>query len=461
MYKIGIIDLDKIEVLRELTNEFLMPKDYLLEVINPEDGANWDIVIDAGEFRKTQDGITDSQRRELAKRELYFSLTKLTGYSPLWGTLTGVRPVKLAGELVEKLGREETYNRLRDYYLISEEKTNSILDMYDYQMNSLGKADNNSISLYIGIPFCPTRCLYCSFASNQVPDSEIEKYLPALVKEIESVSTIIKERGYITESIYMGGGTPTTLTSNQMKMLLSEINKHFDIDGIKEFTVEAGRPDTIDKDKLLVLKDFGVGRISINPQSMKESTLKLIGRSHSVKEIEKAFSLAQGIGFDSINCDTIAGLPEETLDDMKHTLNELYEMGPDNITVHCLAVKRASRLNEEDPDYHYRQGVITREMLDYADSFLKEKGFNPYYLYRQKNMAGSGENTGYSLPGKEGLYNVRIMDEHQTIIAMGAGGITKYYHPEENRLERVPNVTNYQQYIERIDEMIWRKKNAN
>ncbi len=474
MCRIGIINLEKTEVLKELINEFMSPTEYVFHVLNAGFQANgtssFDILIDADSLNIPEDmnllhgkkdfNLTQTERTELVKRKLYSDLVKLTGYEPLWGTLTGVRPVKLAGELIEKFGEGEAYKLLRNYYLISETKSRLIMDIYNYQIQSLGKPGKNSVSVYIGIPFCPTRCLYCSFASNQVPKSEIERYLPALIHEIHEVSKLIRERDYTIESIYMGGGTPTTLDSKEMDVLLSEIRKSFDLGSTKEFTVEAGRPDTIDRDKLLVLKNHGVERISINPQTMNPKTLELIGRSHTPEDIERAFKDALHVGFESINCDLIAGLPEENLDDIKASLNWVMEMGADNITVHNLAVKRASRLNESDPEYHYKKARITAEMIDLADDILVSKGYKPYYLYRQKHMAGSGENTGYCLPGKEGLYNVRIMDEHQTILALGAGGITKYYHPEENRLVRVPNVTNYEQYIERIDEMIGRKKNA-
>lgn len=484
MYRIGIVNLEKTEVLKELTNEFLMPKDYVFESISLDDfnelssseidsfdilinSSNLQIPIEINKIHAREDNknldlndLSSTEKTELVKRELYFALVKLTGYEPLWGTLTGVRPVKLAGELIEKLGEDETYHLLRNYYLISEEKTRLVIDIYNYQVETLGKPKDNSVSIYVGIPFCPTRCLYCSFASNQVPKNEIERYIPALIHEIEEVALMTKERGYEIESIYMGGGTPTTLDSEEMDKLLSAINQNFSLNDVIEFTVEAGRPDTIDREKLLVLKNHGVDRISINPQSMKERTLELIGRSHTPQDIERAFSDALSVGFNSINCDLIAGLPEEDISDFEFSLNKVLDMGADNITIHNLAVKRASRLNEQDPEYHYRQGKLTLSMIESADSILKSKGFKPYYLYRQKHMAGSGENTGYTLPGKEGLYNTRIMDEHQTIIALGAGGITKYYHPKENRLERVPNVTNYEQYIERIDEMIGRKKNA-
>lgn len=451
MYRIGIVNLEKIETLRELTNEFMMPSEYEMFTIASKEGSHdADLIIN-------ENGDLDL---EGAKRELFFNLVEKTGYRPAWGTLTGVRPVKLTGELIEAKGEIEAKRLLLEYYLLNEDKTKTVMDMYKYQVESLGKPEANSVSLYIGIPFCPTRCLYCSFASNQVKESEIDRYIPALIKEMEAVSSIVKERGYSVESLYIGGGTPTTLNQEQMKQMLEGVDKYFHPHRLREFTVEAGRPDTIDRDKLNLIKDYGAGRISINPQTMKDRTLALIGRLHTTKDIEAAFEIAKEVGFNSINCDVIAGLPEENLEDMKHTLEKVYEMGADNITIHSLAVKRASRLNEENPNYHYEQAKITSEMIDYGDEYLKSKGFLPYYLYRQKHMAGSGENTGYCIPGKEGLYNVRIMDEHQTIIAMGAGGITKFYHPENNRLERVPNVTNYEQYIDRIDEMIGRKRNA-
>ena len=473
MFRIGIIDLEKTEVLKELTNEFFMPKDYSFDSLSSNMDISFDdysILIDSNKLilpESTPRGegldinlLSETEKTELVKRELFHKLVDITGYYPKWGTLTGVRPVKLAGELVEKIGHQKAKELLKNYYLISDEKINTLLSMYDYQIKSLGKPSKNSVSIYIGIPFCPTRCLYCSFASNQVPPSEIERYIPALVHEINEIGKMCEDRDYEIESIYMGGGTPTTLNYSQMDYLLEVIYDSFKLDNLKEFTVEAGRPDTIDYDKLKVIRDRGVGRISINPQSMKAKTLELIGRAHSPNDIREAFSQAVKVGFDSINCDLIAGLPEETYEDMKMTLKEVMEMGADNITVHNLAVKRASRLKEEDPEYHYKQAKITTEMIEGANDILRKNGYNPYYLYRQKHMAGSGENTGYCLTGKEGLYNVRIMDEHQTILALGAGGITKYYHPEENRLERVPNVTNYEQYIDRIDEMIRRKKNA-
>lgn len=268
----------------------------------------------------------------------------------------------------------------------------------------------------------------------------------------------MKETGIVPESVYIGGGTPTTFTAAQLEILLDTIRKSFDFSKVREFTVEAGRPDTITEEKLAVLKKYGVGRISINPQSMKQHTLDLIGRSHRTEDILEAFEIAKKFDFDSINADIIAGLPEETPEDFRKTLEVVSGLEADNITVHSLAVKRASKLIDIDPEFHFKQADNVKQMVSEAQRFLTEKGYRPYYLYRQKHMAGACENVGYCMPGKEGIYNIRIMDEHQIILALGAGGVSKMYYPKENRLERVPNVTNYTQYIDRLDEMLERKE---
>ena len=452
MFKIGIVNIEKLETLRELTNEFFMPNEYEMLTISQEDALRYK------ELGYHVVNADDDLDLEGCKRELFKILSEETGYSPLWGTLTGVRPVKLAGEQIEKLGFQEAHNRLTDYYLISKEKTDLITEMYRFQVETLGKPKDKSIGVYIGIPFCPTRCLYCSFASNTATSEEKDRYLHALCHEIEVLGEKISDFGYNIESIYIGGGTPTELSENQLRRLMGVVRGSFDLSELREYTVEAGRPDTITSEKLHVIKEHGAGRISINPQSMKMKTLELIGRSHTPDDIEAAFEEAMRVGFDSINCDLIAGLPKERIEDIDYSLRKVIDLGADNITIHSLAVKRASRLIGEDPMYHYKQGEITSNMIAHADSVLRDAGFNPYYLYRQKHMAGAGENTGYAYPGKEGLYNVRIMDEHQTLIAFGAGGISKMYYPKINRIERIPNVTNYEHYIDRIDEMIERKE---
>ena len=342
--------------------------------------------------------------------------------------------------------------------MLSREKADLLIDTYRYQQEVCGKPPHNSIGLYIGIPFCPTRCLYCSFTSNQVPESEILRYLEALKKEIEYVGKRMKETGLWSESIYIGGGTPTTLTAEQLDDLLTTVEDNIDLSNTVEFTVEAGRPDTITFEKLQSIKRHGVQRISINPQSMKERTLELIGRSHQPADIIKAFEKSNRVGIPMVNADIIAGLPEEEPEDFADTLKKILELAPENITVHTLAVKRASRLVEVDKDYHYKQGERVKEMLDISREMLSKAGYRPYYLYRQKHMAGSFENVGYCKEETPCIYNIRIMEEHQTILALGAGGISKMYYPEENRLERVPNVSNYEIYISRLDEMLERKE---
>ena len=400
-----------------------------------------------------------SEDKNLIKREIYSFLSSETGKTPPWGILTGVRPVKLTGEIFERTGIEKSvFHELLDTYLLSREKAELLINTYKYQQKVCGKAEPSSVGVYIGIPFCPTRCLYCSFTSNQVPDNEIARYLEALKKEIEYTGRRMRETGLWPESIYIGGGTPTTLTAGQLDRLLTAVEDNMDLSRTVEFTVEAGRPDTITLEKLKVIKKHGVQRISINPQSMKERTLELIGRSHSPDDIVKAFEKSASAGISAVNADVIAGLPEEEPEDFAETLKRILELDPENITVHTLAVKRASRLVEMDRDYHYRQSERVKKMLEISKEMLAGAGYMPYYLYRQKNMAEAFENVGYCKEGTPCIYNIRIMEERQTVLALGAGGISKMYYPDENRLERVPNVSNYEIYISRLDEMLDRKE---
>lgn len=409
-----------------------------------------------------ENGLCD---KNAVKRELYKKLSSSTGKNPPWGILTGVRPVKLAGEIFRKekdlseaealLKTEET---LKGEYLLSGIKARLLTDIYKYQQDKLDRASGKTAGVYIGIPFCPTRCLYCSFTSNQKGREDIEAYLKALFKEMEYCGRAMKDGGITAETVYIGGGTPTTLDAEQLDLLLAKVKECFDLSRLKEFTVEAGRPDTITKEKLKTVKRHGIERISINPQTMKDETLKLIGRDHSAQEIRKAFKIAEDCGGFTINADLIAGLPGESPGDFERSLREVISLDPANITVHTLAVKKASKLIEADEDFHYKQAGAVEEMLKISSAVLKEAGYRPYYLYRQKHMAGALENVGYCKGDSLCVYNVRIMDESQSILALGAGGISKKYYPAENRLERVPNVSNYQVYIERTDEMIDRKR---
>ena len=447
MYAFKAYNYPKPELLYELIDQFIMPTQYKLF----EDGLDNDkeiIDLKSALMGESKDAI---------KREIFHKLSTSTGLRPEWGILTGIRPVKLCGELIDAHGLDEARRVLKNEYLIDDSKIDMIVKMYNYQIASFGKAKENSVGMYIGIPFCPTRCLYCSFISSQSENEKLETYVDTLIEEIKAIGLRLDNSEFHIESLYIGGGTPTTLNENQLNRLLNAINKYLDIHGIKEYTIEAGRPDTINLEKLKIIKDHGCERISINPQSMKPETLVTIGRSHTPLEIEKAFELAHSLDFNSINADLIAGLPGEELSDFDASLEKIIGLGADNITIHSLAVKRASRLKDEDPVFHYKQSSITNSMTAKGFETLCNRGFEPYYLYRQKHMAGAGENIGYCKPEKAGLYNIRIMDEHQSILALGAGAISKRFYPEENRLERIPNVSNVGHYINRLDEMIERK----
>ncbi len=460
MYNIVIKNIDNIYEYNELIKVFLTPDQFVSYT-----EADYTEFTGTEQLWDTEQAITivfneaDFGDKNYIKREIYQGLSQITGKQPAWGILTGVRPVKLAGELYQKLGSDfEVKKKLQEFYLLSEEKAQLLLDTYEYQQEVLGPAPEGGVGLYIGIPFCPTRCLYCSFTSNQKGPEEIQRYLESLFTEISYCGLRMEETGLWPESVYIGGGTPTTLTAQQLDGLIGHIKHSFDLSKTKEFTVEAGRPDTITYEKLEVLKKHGIERISINPQSMKKETLELIGRSHEPADIVKAFQRADWVGIPIVNADVIAGLPEETPEDFAKTMEDILRLDPENITIHTLAVKKASKLMDVAPDYHYKQAETALEMLKIAKTMLAEAGFRPYYLYRQKHMAGAFENVGYCKDNTPSIYNIRIMEEQQTIIALGAGGISKVYFPKENRLERVPNVSNYEVYIQRLDEMIERKE---
>ncbi len=436
MYRFRFNDIDNRSQYEELIKEFLQPSQY---------GEEGEEVLEY-DFRGDKNDL---------KRQIYRDLSGLTGYSPKWGILTGIRPVKLAGELLDS--GEDPKKVLMEQYLTDETKADLVCGILDYQRAKAGKPAPDSLSVYIGIPFCPTRCLYCSFTSNQVDQEAMGPYLDAIVKEIDFAGEAAKTDGYKVETLYFGGGTPTSLTAEQLDMLLNRVSTAFALGGVKEYTVEAGRPDTITEEKLRVLQEHGVDRISINPQSMKQKTLDLIGRRHTVEDVYDAFEMANKVGIEVINADLIAGLPEETEEDFANSLEEIIRLGAGNITLHTLAVKRASRLKEMDENFNYKDEELRERMLSRAHERLKERGYVPYYLYRQKHTSGNTENTGFCADDRPGLYNIRIMEEAQSNLALGAGGISKIYFPEENRLERVANVSNYEIYIDRIDEMIDRK----
>lgn len=384
------------------------------------------------------------------KKVIYEFLKKETGLEAAWGTWTGVRPLKYFEQHGEEYFRKEL--------LVDEEKISLLKEVMAVQDSEFGRPEEDSVSIYIGIPFCPSRCLYCSFTSNQAEDEEIIRYLGALEKEILAVGDLLKARGLYAETIYIGGGTPTSIGARELDLLCKSIKSSLVGEKTIEWTLEAGRPDTINQEKLNLVAGYGVDRLSINPQTLKEDSLELIGRQHSKADFYRAFEIAARMGDFAINCDLIAGLPGEDEGDFAGSLKEVIELSPENITIHNLAVKRASRLKEVDRDFHHRGRQLAINMMNLAKSKLAEAAYLPYYIYRQKHMRGDGENIGFTKKQAACLYNIRTMDERQTVVALGAGGISKKYLPKTDRIERVANVIGYDFYIDRVEEMIKRKQ---
>ena len=398
--------------------------------------------------------------KNVVKQMFYHMLVKRTGRKLPWGSLTGIRPSKIALTRLEEGWKEEDIRTfMKDTYMASDEKIGLSIEIAAREKKLLEPLDyERGYSLYVGIPFCPTTCLYCSFTSYPINKwtGRTGLYLEALFRELEY--TAKKMEGRPLDTIYFGGGTPTSLPAGDLDSILCKLERLFDTKHVLEFTVEAGRPDSITPEKLTVLRSHGITRISINPQTMNQRTLDLIGRRHTVEMVRERFAMARELGFDNINMDLIMGLPEENLDDVHRTLEEVKKLSPDSLTVHSLAIKRAARLNMFKEEYGNLKISNTPEMIDLSAACAREMGMEPYYLYRQKNMAGNFENVGYSLPGKACIYNILIMEEMQTIAACGAGTTTKVVFPSENRRERCENVKEVEQYISRIDEMIRRKE---
>ena len=392
------------------------------------------------------------------KRNIYINLLKLGNKELPWGTLTGIRPTKIVMEMLENdMSLEDIKKHLKEVYLVSDKRIKLCTDTAKNEFNILKKIDyKNGYSLYIGIPFCPTRCLYCSFTSYSIAQwkKDTDTYVEALCKELLAVSKMYK--GKKLQTIYMGGGTPTSLEGYQLSKILNVVKKNFDLSNLLELTVEAGRPDSITREKLEALKEVGVDRISINPQTMQQKTLDLIGRHHTIEDIFESYKLARDVGFENINMDFIIGLNGETLEDVIDSFTKVKSFAPESITIHSLALKRAARLNTENKREIMDNDLIL-SMINTATDTCADLGLEPYYLYRQKNMAGNLENIGFSKPGKECLYNILIMEEKQTIIACGAGTSSKIVFGD-CRIERIENVKDPKLYIERLDEMIMRKE---
>lgn len=420
---------------------------------------------DAEHTELTRQIMCESGERLFVKNDLkiglYEMLVEITGHELPWGSLTGIRPTKIPMQLFsEGKSEAEISSYMKRMYHASDEKIALAIDIAKRERALLSKLDyEEGYSLYIGIPFCPSTCLYCSFTSYPLSTwrAHVDAYLDALERELDFAKEVYGHKKL--NSVYIGGGTPTTLEPAQLTRLFDMVERRFDFSHLLEYTLEAGRPDSITREKLLAVKAHPeVDRISVNPQTMKDETLKIIGRHHTVEQTVESFYLAREFGFSNINMDLILGLPGETLDDVRMTMQRVQKLHPDNLTVHSLALKRAARLNICRDEYRDYQIEITPEHGRVTADGAAAMGMAPYYLYRQKNMAGNFENVGYGLPGKEGIYNILIMEEKQTIVALGAGATTKFVLNHATQMERVGNVKDVREYITRIDEMIDRKK---
>lgn len=412
-------------------------------------------------FTYNQNILSDEPEeiKRAIKISVYKAILNIRNLKMPWGILTGIRPAKKINELRKKFSDSEIKTILKEKYLVFDEKIDLAINVASIQKNVIKNNNNNKISVYIGIPFCPTRCIYCSFPSYSISQytNKIDLYIDALEKEIISLKSYI--RNFEIENIYIGGGTPTSLNEYQFERFLNIIQNNLKKPTL-EYTIEAGRADTITKNKLKLMKKFNATRISINPQTMNDKTLKLIGRNHLENEFLEAFYLAREIGLNNINCDIILGLLEEGEKELFYTLQKLLKLNPESLTMHTLAIKRASKLKENLKNFNPNDFYTMENMINLTKKYAEKMGMYPYYMYRQKNMIGNFENVGYCKPNLECIYNIQIMEEKQSIIAFGSGASTKFYFENQNRLERVFNVKNVEHYINRIDEMIERKKVA-
>ena len=401
---------------------------------------------------------TVSLRRRILQQSYYQAALPFLKAAPAWGALSGVRPTKLTTRcLMAGLSDEETIREMEKTYFVTPQRAKLSLDCSKATVAAAAKLGPNDISLYVGIPFCPTRCAYCSFVSRTIGKRTelLEPYLEALLKELRHTGRLLATSGKTVRTIYIGGGTPTTLTSRQMQTLLKCIRESFDLSRCIEFTVEGGRPDTLDQEKLDVIAQNGADRMSINPQTMIDSVLKACGRRHNAEDVKTAYAQAVDAGYSAINMDLIAGLPTDDFDGFKHSLDTVIAMNPANITVHTLAIKKGADLDEK------REGLSpdaeVARMVDYAEEALRAAGYEPYYLYRQKYMSGSFENVGWCRPGTACLYNIYMMEELHTIISVGGGGMNKVNLPD-GRLQRFHNPKFPEQYIEMIDDVLRQKE---
>ncbi|MGI6255331.1 MAG: coproporphyrinogen dehydrogenase HemZ [Acutalibacter sp.] len=451
----------KVELLE--SPAYSAPKDgpWAFAGIEGEVGAyQYKVTVSTGERSLTREA-SDSLLQEYSMTNLLYSaFVELTGEHPAWGMLTGIHPVKLLRQYVEERGEEEGVAYFQTHCHVTPSKADLARRVLRAQAPAVEALDENDFSLYVSIPFCPTRCAYCSFVSQDVEHAKklIDPYFDLLLVELEKVAQVTQGLGLSPVTVYIGGGTPTTLSAQQLAALCGKIRQVFDLSRCTEFTVEAGRPDTITEAKLLALREAGISRISINPQSLSDKVLQNIGRRHTAQDVVEAFQLAQSLGFTNINADLIVGLPGDNLESFQKTLSGVIELGASNVTVHSLALKRSARLNAPGGDLSlHSKGQETAAMMDYSIARLTQEGFEPYYLYRQTRMAGNLENTGWAKPGTVCRYNIYTMDESNSVIACGAGGVSKLKDPYSGRLERIFNFKYPTEYITRNQEILQRK----
>ena len=426
-------------------------------VTRPEGTAQGETQVESRLLDEAPERVYHTLQHAL-KMAFYQAGTAVLGQEPPWGALTGVRPVKLPTRCMLAGGTpEQAQAELEGEYRVSPLRAKLAVDCAQASLAVDREVREDQVSLYIGIPFCPTRCAYCSFVSADVGRTLklVEPYLAAVLEEVEYTGRVLKESGLSIHSLYVGGGTPTTLSAGQLERLFSSARAHLPLETCVEYTVEAGRPDTITREKLEVLRDQGVERISINPQTLEDEVLAAIGRKHSARDILDAYALAREVGFDSVNMDLIAGLPRDSFEGFRRSLEGVLALRPENVTVHTLALKKGSRLMEEGGALP--SGEETARMLDFSRDTLREAGFLPYYLYRQKYMSGSLENVGWCLPGKESVYNIIMMEELQTVVSIGGGGVTKLVDRKNGRIVRLPNPKYPHDYLSSRDKILAQK----
>ncbi len=419
------------------------------------------VIINFDDFNKTLTApLCDDNEMQMG-RMVYSLMGEYTAFYPKWGVLTGVRPSKLLINTEKQMGREKTEEYFKNDLLVSDEKFRLAREVADWEEKIIGTSKADSFSLYVSIPFCPSRCSYCSFVSHSVENDKARNLLPQYVdllsEELRMTGEIAKNVGVKLESIYIGGGTPTTLSAEQLAIVINSIGNNFDLSTCREFTVEAGRPDTITEDKLSVLKNSPVDRISINPQTFNNSVLQAVGRHHSAEDTINIFNVARKMGFDNINMDLIAGLPTDTVEGFRHSLDTAISLDPENITVHTLAVKRSSTIGQSTPKIAVENANTALKMLGYTYEKLYEK-YHPYYMYRQSKSAGALENVGWAKENRECIYNIFMMEECHTILSCGGGAVTKLKAPKGNEIERIFNFKYPFEYISGFSELTVRKK---